>query len=50
MDAATYTGSAIGSAAFGALILVAGYNAMIAIWIALCVVSIPLMLWKSKKA
>lgn len=50
MDAATYTGSAIGSAAFGALIIVAGYNAMIAIWIALCVISVPLMLWKSKKS
>lgn len=49
MDAATYTGSAIGSAVFGALIAAAGYNAMIAVWIALCVLPIPMMLWKGKQ-
>lgn len=48
MDAATYTGSAIGSAVFGALIATAGYNAMIVVWIVICALSIPLMLREAK--
>ena len=48
MDAATYTGSAIGSAVFGVMIAATGYTGMIAVWIGLCVLSIPLMLWRKK--
>ena len=48
MDAATYTGSAIGSAVFGVMIAIAGYTGMIATWIGLCVLSIPLMVWRKK--
>ncbi len=48
MDAATYTGSAIGSAVFGVMIAATGYTGMIAVWIGLCVLSIPLMLWRRK--
>lgn len=43
MDAATYTGSAIGSAAFGVLTAAAGYGAMFAVWGAVSLLSLGLV-------
>src|SRR5450756_409036 len=43
LDCATYIGSALGSAAFGFLIIGFGYTAMISVWIVLCIVSVGVL-------
>lgn len=47
MDAATYTGSALGSAVFGVMIAGAGYAAMFAVWGAVCFFSLLLVAIRS---
>ncbi len=43
LDCATYIGSALGSAAFGFLIIASGYTAMITVWIVLCILSVGIL-------
>lgn len=43
LDCATYIGSALGSAAFGFLIITSGYTAMISVWIVLSILAVGIL-------